>query len=69
MLVRNTFFVKVLLQISINKLASLVSVETFRISFCGSNDLFTELFGRARCIRMLMHKVQMQGACLLFYKG
>ena len=69
LLLRDTFFIKVRLQISIDKFASLVSTKRSWVSLRLRINLFTEHFDEARCIRLLMQKVHLKVACLIFDKG
>ena len=66
---RNTFFFQVRYQISIDKLASLVSTGRSWISLRLSIDLVTERFDEATCIKLLMQEVHLTVACLVFLKG
>ena len=69
LLVRNTCFLEVCFQISIDKLAYFIITERSWVSLRFSIDLFTDSFDEGSCIRFLMQEIRFEVAYLVFDKG
>ena len=66
---RNTFVLTVRLQISIDTVASLLSMKRLWISLHLSINLFTERLNEASCVSILMQGFQLRVECRDLDKG